>query len=332
MKARPSDHREQERIEAAASEWLVRRGDAAQAVESNDEFYAWLEADPRHGEAYDALALVLEDVGQLRDLAALPDQQPHLKRRGLLMAAGCAAAAALLAIAVMGPAPGLEYATATGQTRAVTLADGSIVTLSAGSAIKVRMTGAGRRVELERGEAFFDVAHDAAHPFYVDAGVAQVRVLGTKFDVHRAASGVRVSVQQGRVEVRDARALTLTSPAISVLHASEATEVQTRPAYVAIAAAPLPVEQVAAAAPGAWREGRLTYDDVRLADVASDINRYYAPGVELTSPETADIRVTAAFRVNEIPAFLDALAATLPVTVTRNPNGGYRLAATQRRP
>ena len=73
--------------------------------------------------------------------------------------------------------------TATGESRTVTLADGSQVNLSGGSAIGVDITSEERRVRLLSGEAFFDVAHDAARPFTVEAGEARIVVLGTAFDV-----------------------------------------------------------------------------------------------------------------------------------------------------
>lgn len=322
---------DQARIDAAAAEWLVRRGDAAHASADDEEFYAWLEADPRHGETYDALARTLEDVGELKELADLPRPRRHWLRR--LAPAGAMALAAALALIVFAPnfasAPTNSFATEVGQTRVVSLADGSTVTLGADSHIDVRFEDRERRVVLASGEAFFEVAHDESRPFFVEAGGTLVRVVGTKFDVHRGVEGVRVSVQEGRVEVRDARAVTLSGPAVRVLTAGQRTDVQERPTYIAIASVPPPVEPVTVAPPGSWRDGRLAYDDARLEEVVADINRYYAPGVRLANPATNEVRVTASFRVNEIPAFLDALGETLPVAVSREISGAYSLATEQ---
>lgn len=321
-----SEARDLAKIEAEAANWLVRRGDVARAAAEEDAFYAWLEADPRHGEIYDELARTLEDVGQLKGLASLPQTRHPLWSRSRVPAIAVAAAA-LIAIVLIAPRiMGLQsqtFETAVAETRLVRLADGSTITLGGDSEISVRLGENDRRVVLASGEAFFEVAPDASRPFYVEAGGTLVRVVGTKFDVHRGVDGVRVAVQEGRVEVRDSRALTLTSPAVRVLTAGQRTQVTDRPTYLAIAAAPLPVEPVTVAPPGAWREGRLAYDDARLADVVADINRYYAPGVRLAGMNTEDVRVTAAFRTDQIPAFLDALAETLPVAVERAPDGAY---------
>ncbi|HVK82322.1 MAG TPA: FecR domain-containing protein, partial [Verrucomicrobiae bacterium] len=73
----------------------------------------------------------------------------------------------------------------------------------------------------------------------------------------------------------------------------------------------------------AWRSGRLAYNNAALADVIADINRYYAPSARLADPSAAEMRVTASFRVNEIPAFIDALQATIPVSVQRDGDGAY---------
>lgn len=319
------------RIEATAADWLARRGDTSCSAQDDSAFYAWLESDPRHGEAYDELARALEDVGQLRHLPEECDIRRPVWRSRLAPALGMACAA-LLVLVLASPSltSGAErrFETEIGQTRLVSLGDGSTVTLGADSEIRVRFADNERRVTLESGEAFFEVARNERRPFFVEAAGTIVRVVGTTFDVHRGAESVRVSVQEGRVEVRDARAVTLAPAAVRVLGAGQRTEVQNRPAYISLASVPPPVEPVTFAPPGAWRQGRLAYDDARLADVVADINRYYAPGVRLNSPETSELRVTASFRVNEIPAFLDALSATLPVSVAREPTGAFALEKT----
>jgi transmembrane sensor len=320
---------DQARIEAAAARWLVRRG-ATLAAQDDEEFYAWLEVDPRHGEAYDAIARTWEDVGKLKQLAGLVRRRPRTWGARKVAVLALAAAMALLAITFsqLGAlAPMESYATGIAQTRVVTLRDGSAITMGADSEIRVRLRDRERRVTLERGQAFFEIAQDIDRPFYVQAGGSLIRVLGTKFDVHMGAEGVRIGVQEGRVEVRDAQALTIAPPALRELVSGQETEVVDRPIYLAMAAVPPPVAPATMVQPGAWRTGRLAYNDARLAEVVSDINRYYGPGVRLVGPETDDIRVTAAFRVDEIPAFLDALAATVPVEVVKAEDGAYALRA-----
>jgi transmembrane sensor len=323
-----SPHATMNRIEVKAAEWLSRRRDDKHSPEEDAQFYAWIEADPRHGEAYDALALTLEDVGQLPELSKLVSpRRPRWTARTVVGAGIALACIGLVFFTQAQNNPTQTIATEIAQTRTVTLEDGSVVYLGAGSTIRTRFDSNARHVVLEGGEAYFEVAHDASHPFYVEAGGTVVRVLGTRFHVHRGASGVRVAVSEGRVQVRDTRAITLTSPAVRELTAGQATEIQDRPTYIAFAAVAPPVE-AAPASVGVWQSGRFAYDNATLADVVADINRYYRPSVRLADPAAAEQRVTAAFRVDEIPAFIDALDATLPVTVERDSHGAYLIADT----
>jgi len=89
-----------------------------------------------------------------------------------------------------------------GRMETLILADGSRVTLEAGSRLRypVSFGGGERRVELE-GEGYFEVAPDKEHPFEVRAGGAKVRVLGTKFDVRAWPQdpAVQVAVLEGTV-------------------------------------------------------------------------------------------------------------------------------------
>jgi len=219
--------------------------------------------------------------------------------------------------------PEQRYATELAQSRRIVLSDGSVVTLGARSAIAVRFTGAERRVVLQGGEAFFEIAHQAARPFLVEAGASLVRDIGTKFDVKLGAGTMHVSVQEGQVQISPAaRADTAEAMLRAGQHAEIAlARVDEDRARIAV----LPSQ-----AAGAWREGRLVYDNARLADLIADVNRYYAPGVRLAAPEVGELRITASFRTNEIPAFMNALSATLPVKAEAGPDGVFAITASAR--
>lgn len=242
---------------------------------------------------------------------------------GSALAASVAAAALLALITVPNLQRGAEFETATGEVRTIALADGSVVTLGAASEIEVAFSDRERRIELASGQAFFEVAHDPARPFHVDAGAATVRALGAKFDVNRSASRVRVAVLEGVVRLK-AWAVDADSGAAHILRADQRMEAPTTlSASVTQSLAVIPVET---AAPGEWRQGRLEYENSRLADLVADVNRYYAPGVELDEG-ARDVRVTASFRADEIPVFLNTLEAALPLSVEQEPDARFRIAA-----
>ncbi len=112
--------------------------------------------------------------------------------------------------------------------------DGSRITLNTDSQIRVDLTVKERRVELQQGEAFFEVAHDASRPFIVRAGNKRVIAVGTRFSVRREANDVRVVVTEGKVRVETEGDPSSTSPeplvAGTVAQASSAgVLVQTEP-------------------------------------------------------------------------------------------------------
>jgi transmembrane sensor len=85
------------------------------------------------------------------------------------------------------------------------LPDRSIVVLKPGSELQFNAAEFGKkeRVVKLRGEAFFDIQHDPAHPFIVQTATIATRVLGTSFNVRtfRDQPQAEVAVTRGRVEV-----------------------------------------------------------------------------------------------------------------------------------
>src|SRR5262249_27512759 len=141
-------------------------------------------------------------------------------------------------------APQAAFATEIAQTRIVMLPDGSRVTLGAHSEIEQRFSANERRVVLTGGEAFFEVTHNPPRPFFVEAGQANVRVTGTKFNVSQRQSGVAVAVLEGEVHVASDRAVTGSD--MRILHAGQSVEVRREPIIVFDRAV---VQQVAAVGP-----------------------------------------------------------------------------------
>lgn len=321
---------EQDAIDHEASAWLVRIEENGLDCDARRDFDAWLAADPRHETTYDEMrttwSAILE-LNELGHLVTVPDPLPagesirttsHRCRRGVSMAAlGVVAAGLIAIIAIPGHLlwHGQRYTTKLAETRIVTLPDGSSVTLGAKSSIAVKFSDTERRVVLSGGEAFFDVVHNAARPLMVEAGSSIVKDIGTKFDVNLSDDGsVRVAVLEGLVQVSRTGITVKTQP--QKLGAGQRAELTLATSVsTSGVATPAPdIVSLLAQAPGSWREGRLVFDNVRLADLVSDLNRYYGPGIKLASADVGDLRVTASFKTREIPAFMSALSATLRVT------------------
>lgn len=318
---------EQEAIDRAAGEWLVRIEEEGLDASAERDFDRWLADDPRHKATYDAIRQTWSDIAGMEGLAALTSvtdrSAPVTRRIGWRGAVGVAVAASLVLglFFFRAASPEPQYRTELAEMRTVALPDGSSVTLGARSSIALAFKADERRVILSSGEALFDVVHDAKRPFVVDAGSSVIRDIGTRFNVNRTTSSVRIGVLEGRVEVRRTDAATVAP--VMLGRGQGAQIVQTRSPSG-------PIVVTTQEAPGAWRDGRLVFDNVRLADLSADVNRYYAPGVTLGTAAVGDLRVTAAFRTSEIPAFMGALGATLPVRTERSPDGEFRIVDARR--
>ena len=176
-----SSRLDQHRLEQAAA-WRLRRAEAGASFE--DEFSSWLAQDPRNREAWRAVQAPWAALGQQatspgvireRSMALVLAHNairnnvlwPRRFRRPIAVAA--AAAVALLAVALVfwqQTRPDV-FRTGFGERHAITLADGSQLTLDSRSEVAVRYTSGARSLTLLRGQARFDVAHDVERPFTV---------------------------------------------------------------------------------------------------------------------------------------------------------------------
>jgi transmembrane sensor len=291
------------------------------------EFERWQAADPAHRAAYAeageqwlaAGRLAVTGMGRNRRLP-----EPRFAAWRMPLARPVFAAAALVLIVLAGlwllRAPGAtpdalvasaeRYATRMGEIRTTKLADGTRVTLDTDSAIEVRVSGELRQVRLVRGRARFEVAHDAARPFRVDAGGRTVTALGTVFDVGIEPGGVRVSLLQGSVDVRGVPAAGGVAAVTRLAPGQCFTDVASRP-------------RVVRAAPGLqqWVSGMLDFDGVPLRDVLAQTNRYSARKIRLGDASLAGLRVTGGFRPLPVEALAAALAAAFALRVERSPQG-----------
>lgn len=313
-----------------AADWFARLRDDAD-LDAWTDFQSWLEADPTHRLAYEeveALWLDLEDPAAEALLATAPAApstaiaatdleprstvtafKPRSRRPARWLIAGGAVAAS---IAVLVLAPGsrpsapTEYVTAKGEVRALTLTDGSRLTLGADTRVSVAMRAGRREVTLAEGQAAFDVIHKPDAPFVVELGDQQVRVIGTEFNVSRHEGRTAVTVRRGVVAVAQASGgqVRLTQGQ-QVLHIEGST-----------------VQEVRGADPDAvfaWRSGRLIYDNTPLADVVADFNRYGGAPIRI-DPSAANVKVTGVFVVDGQRAMVERLAQFSGLAVVMRPN------------
>lgn len=303
----------------AAADWLVRLSAPGLDASTAAEFDAWV-SEPANGRAYDAALSVMLEIeaaaGRIVEaLAETPAPRRAALRRGWMVAGGLAAAAAvavaLTPLSVFAPET-LSFATAKGEHRTVTLADGSTVEMNAGSQLTAAFTHSARRVSLPQGEAVFDVTPDKARPFLIAVGDRTVRVVGTRFDVRHLGEDLSVTVERGVVEVRPADGV---QGHVWRLHPGQRLDViEGSPAAAVLSQAdPQAVES--------WRTGRLIYRDRPLGDVVADLNQQFARPIEFEDPALAQIRVSGVLILDNEEAVTRRLALLAPVKALPSPRG-----------
>ncbi|MDX2224395.1 MAG: FecR domain-containing protein [Rhodospirillaceae bacterium] len=201
-----------------------------------------------------------------------------------------------------------RHATAVAETSEFYLPDRSKLILGAKSEIVVESFGDQRSVALTSGEAYFEVAKDADRPFYVDTGLATIRVVGTKFNVHTGPNGVRVTVAEGRVAV-NAKAQNgvnhLDQPQVFVDAGQSILIDQSGNALVHTASN---IGDVMS-----WRHGLLTFTNTPLSTVAADLNRYSRETLIIEGHELQNVPITGLFRAGELLSVVAELRKILPV-------------------
>jgi transmembrane sensor len=211
------------------------------------------------------------------------------------------------------PAP-LAVTTRYGQTRVLTLPDGSQVTLNGHSSLRYAPTwqpDQPREVWLD-GEGFFSVQHLANNQRFLvhtTAGL-QVEVLGTKFVVARRRDQTRVVLLSGkvRVEFDDHQ-----QPDV-ILHPGELVETHDdQPALVTH-------QKVHTAPYAAWKDAQLVLDETTIAELATRLHDTYGLDVVVTTPELNRRRVTGTVPVSDLPALLQALEETFQLQAMRQGN------------
>ena len=203
------------------------------------------------------------------------------------------------------------FATAVGQRDSVRLTDGTRVVLAPESQLIVA-AGYGdsvREVEL-KGEAYFDVHHDAARPFLVRANGAAIRDLGTTFTVRATnGQGVRVAVTSGSVS-------------LALAQASQSSAVVLQPGDAGTLGADgrTLVERGGAAEPDtAWTRGRLVFREAPVTTVRAELRRWYGIDLQIDS-SFASSHLSMTFDGESADRVLEVIALSLGAEVSRQGN------------
>ena len=303
-------------IEAAAAAWLARRDAGEWSDTQQSELDAWLVAATAHRIAFLRLESVWKRTDRLSalkvpraDRSVARAHPPRWRAAAWPLISGLGAAVLLIVVGGYRWLTHDDFAfhTSLGERRPIVLADGTHVLLNTDTRLEAEVDPSRRLVRLDRGEAYFEVTHDAAHPFVVNAGDCTITVLGTKFIVRRDAGSVRVTVLDGRVRVtpRDDG----TGDHTMILTANDLAVATPTAAIVSHET----TEQTAKAL--SWRTGRLSFDNVTLEAAALEFNRYNERKLVVVDGRAAQLRIGGSFDATNVEAFVRLLHAGFGLNV-----------------
>lgn len=309
-----------EALRDQAVAWLVRVQSDAATDADWQALTVWLEESESHVVAFDAVetaAALADDLApRIAEHLAADGAQilPFAPRRVVRAWPGWIAVAASVAAVVLAAPVGWRvwygaptvYQTGVGETRQVSLADGTRIHLDAASRLTVRLGLRARRVEMAQAEASFDVAKDPNRPFLIDVADQQVRVVGTEFNIRHYDDTVVVSVRRGIVQVRQPA-----TPSTPVERLTVGDELRhTAGADGAVRSRVDPDKAFA------WSQGRLVCDDETLAEIVAYLNRRYPTPVRVSQAVGAR-RFSGVLELDDQAKLLDRLAAYMSLTVDR---------------
>jgi transmembrane sensor len=194
-------------------------------------------------------------------------------------------------------------------TEMIELPDGTVVTLNSGSIVKYTKNEslAYRKVKLI-GEAFFEVSRDTSRPFIIDAGPAQIEVLGTSFNVNAYPDNkkVEVTVHTGLVAMSEKNASDhqiMLSKGNTGIYSKEKEELNLIIAGNTNA--------------NAWKTRLLEFTDTPMKDVLDVLKHTYQADIILQDTDLSDYTITVSFNNQELDAVLTVLASTLDLTIKK---------------
>lgn len=322
--------------EEAASWFAAMQGPDAQS--RDQEFKAWLAADPEHRIAYARIAEVYSMGKSLvSPTKAEADVAPSHRRHAVALAAAVAVILLSFFAIVWIPAGNegqksgpvivadagqhtAKFASRVGQIRKVQLADGSKITLDTNSIVSMRFTPSSRSLRLEQGKARFEVAHEK-RPFTVSVGDATVTAHGTVFDVGFRSDHIYfVRLLRGSVDVAQADHV--------VGHDITSKPKLLRPGQVVEAGGfgvrDLPAS-FAPAAGESWTSKMRQFDNVRVGDLISEANRYSHIQIRQPVAEIADRRASGTFAIDEPRRLATNLSLLFGLKIAETPDSSITL-------
>ena len=331
------------KLHATAADWLARITDPDASESDFREWQEWLGADPVHVHAYEKMERVWALSAQLSPVVALPQAEAGANvdafnvdvrdaqviqmptpvpvtapARERFRAFAIAASVAVVVVAgfvtwiVQRSVPDV-FETATSEQRSLKLADGSQVILGAETRVDVNLGEKRRALELERGVAYFKVAHDTSRPFVVSGHGHTIEAVGTAFAVDSKPERVVVTVTEGTVRVRRSPTSGIAGSGREsmLIHAGQRASVDNSGIRCIV------ISDASGTALG-WRDGRLEYLREELRFVIADVNRYTNRKIVLDGAGIGALEFTGTVFLEHLDEWLTTLPGSFPLKIAND--------------
>lgn len=196
--------------------------------------------------------------------------------------------------------------------RTYELPDGTKVSLNSGSKLfyPKKFKGDTREVSIE-GEAFFDVKPNPTKPFIISAGKAQIKVLGTSFNVNAypGSDKVEVIVETGKVQVTR-KLVTVSATDELILNPGDKGTFM-------FANNSLLKSKNEDANFLAWKTHDLIFRETSLSDVIATLEKIYKTDIDIKDEKLGNLRLTGQYNDYPIDFIMEVIASTLQVKVEK---------------
>lgn len=339
QKSTPNRDNNAKTIARVAADWCMRVQSEDCSAAERAALEQWLKQDPAHEQAYHKILRVWSLSEQLaptlsadqpqpaRTPTTPPDSpQPHPahiqppRRRHWQYTVRVMSLAVLLLVPLgyggwlLDWVPNEYHRYSSNQSRQeVMLPDGTRVEMNLNTQISYANYRDRRHVSINgNGEAFFNVSHDAGHPFEISAGNGTITVTGTAFNVWKYRKDVVVTVAEGSVVVSNETAEVRLTPGMRAEYT----------AHHPPRSEPGDIDQAVA-----WQSGKLILDDLPLALAIPQIGRYLEQPITLNDDAVAKLRIGGIYNTENMDDLVASLPQALPLTVEERFFGGLVLSS-----
>jgi len=223
-----------------------------------------------------------------------------------------------------------QIITGKGVRKPVLLPDGTKVWLNGNSRLSFdpAMQSGGSRLVNLTGEAFFDVAHDAQHPFIIHTGKVSIVALGTVFNVmaYPNEKTCETTLLQGSIELtvnNDSKQKVILKPSekLAVIDRAGDDSLHMGTTLMIERVSHVKVNDKDYVPETSWTDNKLIFEDETLDQIAVKLGRWYNARITVAGGSIGLCRFTGSFGTETIDQALATLQLTRPFKIKTNENG-----------